>query len=34
VGLAHYNDPVEIERLARALRELSGPHSAPRPDRT
>jgi selenocysteine lyase/cysteine desulfurase len=34
VGFVHYNDPVEIERLALALREISGPTSAPKPNRS
>jgi cysteine desulfurase family protein (TIGR01976 family) len=29
VGLAHYNEPTEIERLAEALREIAEPTAAP-----
>jgi selenocysteine lyase/cysteine desulfurase len=29
VGLVHYNEPAEIERLAQALREIARPTGMP-----
>jgi cysteine desulfurase family protein (TIGR01976 family) len=34
VGLVHYNEPAEIERLAQALREIARPTAAPAPARS
>ena len=33
VGLVHYNEPAEIERLAQALREIAGRTAASSPPR-
>ena len=33
VGLVHYNEPAEIERLAQALREIARPTAVPAPTR-